>query len=211
MDPVRFLSNRSSGKMGYAVAAAFADEGHRVLLVSGPTALDVPDGVDFLPVESAAEMHEAVARHIGRMDAAIFAAAVADYRPVAVAPEKIKKTGDTLTLELVKTADILGAARGEFGFRGTLVGFAAETRDLLANAREKLVRKGCDLIVANDVSQPGIGFDSNRNAVSLVYPDRVEVLPEDEKSHLARHLYQAVLELAIARASIPEIFINQPS
>lgn len=188
--------------MGYAVAAAFAEEGHQVLLISGPTALDVPDGVDFLPVESAAEMHDAVSRHIGRMDAAVFAAAVADYRPALVAPRKIKKTSETLTIELVKTPDILGAARGDFGFSGTLVGFAAETSDLLTNAREKLVRKGCDLIVANDVSQPGIGFDSNRNAVSLVYQDRVEVLPEDEKSHLARHLYQAILELSLTRASI---------
>lgn len=185
--------------MGYAVAAAFAEEGHRVLLVSGPTALDVPAGVDFLPVESAAEMHAAVARHIGRMDVAVFAAAVADYRPVAIAPEKLKKSSDSLVIELVRTPDILGSARTEFGFNGTLVGFAAETRDLLANAREKLVRKRCDLIVANDVSRPGIGFDSDRNAVSLVFPDRVESLAEDDKSHLARHLYRAIVEITLAR------------
>lgn len=208
IDPVRFLSNRSSGKMGYAIAAAFSEEGHRVLLVSGPTALDVPCGVDFLPVESAAEMHDAVSRHIGRMEVAVFAAAVADYRPALVATGKIKKMEETLTLELVRTADILGAARGEFAFKGTLVGFAAETSDLLSNARAKLVRKGCDLVVANDVSQPGIGFDSDRNAVSLVYPDRVETLAEDDKPHLARHLYRAILEISLSRLHQPET--NRP-
>ena len=198
IDPVRFLSNRSSGKMGYEMAAAFARAGHAVLLVSGPTALDVPDGVDFLPVESAAEMHEAVERHIRRMDVAVFAAAVADYAPAAFASEKIKKSNDTLTLELVKTPDILGSARGPFGFTGTLVGFAAETENLLTNAREKLVRKGCDLIVANDVSKPGIGFDSNDNKVSLVYPDHVEDLPLASKHELAHQLVHAILELHLS-------------
>jgi len=212
IDPVRFLSNRSSGRMGYAIAAAFAEEGHRVLLISGPTALDVPGGVDFLPVESAEEMHDAVARHIGRMEVAVFVAAVADYRPALVATDKIKKGEDTLMLELVRTPDILGSARGGLGFTGTLVGFAAETRDLLSNAREKLVRKGCDLIVANDVSQPGIGFDSDRNAVSLVYPDRIETLAEDDKHHLARHLYRAIFELSLSRIQPAETNhpIHQP-
>lgn len=195
LDPVRFLSNRSSGKMGYELAAAFSRAGHTVLLVSGPTALDIPDGVDFLPVESAAEMHEAVGRHIRRMDAAVFAAAVADYAPAVRAPEKIKKSTDSLTLELVKTPDILGSARAPFGFTGTLVGFAAETGNLVANARDKLTRKGCDLVVANDVSQPGIGFDSNDNKVSLVYPDHVEDLPLASKHELAHQLVQAILEL----------------
>ena len=168
IDPVRFLSNRSSGKMGYALAAAFAHAGHTVLLVSGPTALDVPDHVDFLPVETAAEMHQAVARHLGRMELAVFAAAVADYTPRQVAPAKLKKSADSLTLELVRTTDILGSARVSLGFTGTLVGFAAETDNLEANARDKLTRKGCDLVIANDVSQPGIGFDSDHNEVVLV-------------------------------------------
>lgn len=198
IDPVRFLSNRSSGKMGYELAASFARAGHMVLLVSGPTALDVPDGVDFLPVEAAAEMHEAVCRHIGRMDIAVFAAAVADYTPAARAPEKIKKSADTLTLELVKTPDILGSARVPLGFTGTLVGFAAETGNLVANAREKLSRKGCDLVVANDVSKPGIGFDSNDNKVTLIYPDHVEDLPRASKHELAHQLVQAILELHLS-------------
>lgn len=199
LDPVRYLTNRSSGKMGYAMAAAFAEAGHSVLLVSGPTVLEVPDGVDFLPIESAQEMYEAVQRHIGRMDAAVFAAAVADYRPAAIAEHKIKKTGETLTLELVKTPDVLGSVRGEFGFTGTLVGFAAETQDLEANARAKLQKKGCDLVIANDVSKPGIGFDSDRNEVLLVFPEHTEALPEDEKHHLAPRLVREIERIAAER------------
>lgn len=195
IDPVRFLTNRSSGKMGYELAHAFAAAGHQVLLVSGPTSLDVPDGVDFIPVETAADMHEAVRHHLGRMQIAAFAAAVADYTPARVAPEKLKKSADTLTLELVKTPDILGSARGEFGFTGTLVGFAAETTNLLANARDKLARKGCDLVIANDVSKPGIGFDSDHNEVTLVYQGHTEALPQATKHELAHQLVQAILEL----------------
>jgi phosphopantothenoylcysteine decarboxylase/phosphopantothenate--cysteine ligase len=199
IDPVRFLTNRSSGKMGYELASAFARDGHRVLLVSGPTALDVPDGVDFLPVETAAEMHAAVSHHIGRTDIAIFAAAVADYTPATVAPHKIKKSADALTLELIKTTDILGSARQPLGFTGTLVGFAAETENLEANAREKLTRKGCDLVIANDVSKPGIGFDSKHNEVTLVHPDRHETLPLATKHQLAHQIVQAILAVHVGR------------
>ncbi len=195
LDPVRFLTNRSSGKMGYTLAGAFLHEGHSVLLISGPTALDVPEGVDFIPVETAAEMHAAVERYIGKMDAAVFAAAVADYTPAQIAPQKIKKSGSTLTLELVRTADILGSAREKFGFTGILVGFAAETENLEANAREKLIRKHCDLIIANDVSQPGIGFDSDQNQVLLVYPDRTEAIPLASKHAISLQLVDAVVEL----------------
>ena len=195
LDPVRFLTNRSSGKMGYTLAGAFIHEGHSVLLVSGPTHLDVPENVDFIPVETAAEMHEVVSKHIGRMDIAVFAAAVADYTPATVAPQKIKKSAAALTLELVRTADILGSAREQFGFTGTLVGFAAETENLEFNAREKLVRKRCDLIIANDVSQPGIGFDSDSNQVLLIYPDRTESLPFASKHDLSLQLVDAIIAL----------------
>jgi phosphopantothenoylcysteine decarboxylase/phosphopantothenate--cysteine ligase len=199
IDPVRFLSNRSSGKMGYELAAAFARDGHSVLLVSGPTAIDVPEGVDFLPVETAAAMHQAVGHHLGHMDIAVFAAAVADYTPAAPAPRKLKKSADTLTLELVKSPDILGSARQPFGFTGTLVGFAAETENLIANARAKLTRKDCDLIIANDVSKPGFGFDSNHNEVILVFPDHQQALPLASKHELAHHLVQAILEIHLSR------------
>ncbi len=195
IDPVRFLTNRSSGKMGYALAAAFAHEGHSVFLVSGPTHLDVPDGVDFVPVETAAEMYDVVQRYIGKMDIAVFAAAVADYTPVRVENQKIKKGGETLTLELVRTADILGSAREKFGFTGTLVGFAAETENLEANARDKLARKHCDLIIANDVSKPGIGFDSDHNQVLLVYPEHSGPLPPASKHDLSHQLVNAIVAL----------------
>ena len=185
IDPVRYLTNRSSGKMGYAIADAAAHAGHQVLLISGPTSLDVPAGVDFIPVETAAEMYEAVARYLPKMDAAFFSAAVADYTPAHPAGEKIKKTGDSLTLELVKTKDILGSARTPIGFNGFLVGFAAETENLEANARLKLEKKGCDLIVANDVSRSDIGFDSHENEALLVFADRTELFPKGPKHDLA--------------------------
>lgn len=197
---MRFLTNRSSGKMGYELAAAFARAGHSVLLISGPTALDVPDGVDYLPVECAAEMYDAVEHHIERMSIAVFSAAVADYTPAKVAGEKLKKSAETLSLELVRTRDILGAARPELGFFGTLVGFAAETENLEANARDKLSRKGCDLVIANDVSKPGIGFDSDHNEVSLVFPDRTEKLPLASKHELAHQLTARILDLHDRRA-----------
>ncbi len=181
--------------MGYALAGAFAHEGHSVLLISGPTDLDVPQGVDFIPVETAAEMHDAVAHHIGKKDTAIFAAAVADYTPAKTETQKIKKSGDTLTFTLIRTADILGSAREKFGFTGTLVGFAAETENLETNAREKLVRKQCDLIIANDVSQPGTGFDSDENLILLIYPDHTEPLPRASKHELSMQLVDAIVSI----------------
>jgi phosphopantothenoylcysteine synthetase/decarboxylase len=140
-------------------------------------------------------MYQAVAHHLGRMQIAVFAAAVADYTPAAVAPQKIKKSAATLTLELVKTQDILGSARTPLGFAGTLVGFAAETENLEPSARDKLTRKGCDLIIANDVSKPGIGFDSNHNELTLVYPCHSESLPFATKHDLAHMLVQAIERL----------------
>lgn len=181
--------------MGYTLAGAFAHEGHSVLLISGPTHLDVPANVDFIPVETAAEMHEAVSKHIARMDIAVFAAAVADYTPTHIELQKIKKSGDTLTLHLTRTADILGSARRTFGFTGTLVGFAAETENLESNARDKLTRKQCDLIIANDVSQPGIGFDSDHNQVLLIYPESTRPLPFASKHELSLQLVDHIIDL----------------
>jgi phosphopantothenoylcysteine decarboxylase/phosphopantothenate--cysteine ligase len=198
IDPVRFLTNKSSGKMGYSIAQSAAEQGHRVILISGPTDLDVPDRVDFIPVESTMEMYAAVEHRIAKADVAIFAAAVADYRPASVAEQKIKKTGDTMTLELVRNPDILGSARNPFGYRGVLVGFAAETEDLEGNARGKLEHKGCDLVVANDVSRKDIGFDVNENEVLLIFPDRTEQLPKDTKQHLAHVILEHAIELTSA-------------
>ncbi|MGC6426699.1 MAG: phosphopantothenoylcysteine decarboxylase [Akkermansiaceae bacterium] len=196
IDPVRYLTNRSTGKMGYALATAAVKRGHQVTLVSGPTALDLPDGTDFLPVESAEDMYQAVANQIGRQDIAIFAAAVADYTPTTIADQKMKKSNDGLTLELKRTRDILGSARSEMKFEGALVGFAAETENLEANARGKLERKGCDLIVGNDVSRKDIGFDSSENELLLVYPNHTKTLPKDRKDHLAYHLLELIEDLA---------------
>ncbi len=185
IDPVRYLTNRSSGKMGYAIADAAAHAGHRVLLISGPTSLDVPAGVDFIPVETAAEMYDAVASYLPKMDAAVFAAAVADYTPANPAGQKLKKSGDTFSLDLVKTKDILGSARSPIGFTGFLAGFAAETENLEANARLKLESKGCDLIVANDVSRSDIGFDTHENEALLVFTTHTELFGKAPKHDLA--------------------------
>lgn len=196
IDPVRYITNRSSGKMGYCLAEAAAHDGHRVLLISGPTSLDVPHGVDFLPVESAQEMYEAVKNQAPYAEAAILSAAVADYRPVTVPDRKIKKTGEHMVLELKRTRDILGSMRGEFGFSGVLVGFAAETHDMEAYARGKLERKQCDMVVANDVSRRDIGFDSSENEVLLIYPDRTDLLEKASKEHIAHQIIQRACTLA---------------
>lgn len=201
IDPVRYLTNRSSGKMGYAMAEAAAEMGHRVILISGPTHLDVPDEVDFVHTESAEDMYKAVEHWIGKADIAIFAAAVADYRPAHVPEQKIKKTGETMTIELVRNPDILGSSRSVFNFKGVLVGFAAETENLEENARGKLDRKGCDFVVANDVSRKDIGFDANENEVILVYPDKTESIDKHSKQHIGHLILEKSLALAASATS----------
>ena len=196
IDPVRYLTNRSSGRMGYALAGAARHEGHEVLLISGPTTLDVPAGVDFIQVESAQQMYDAVGDMLKGVDVAILCAAVADYRPVACAEQKIKKNSERMVLELERTPDILGSMRTLFGFEGKLIGFAAETQNVVDYARGKLERKKCDFVVANDVSQPGIGFDSRENAVVLVYPDREVYLEQDTKEHIAMQIIEHALLLS---------------
>ncbi len=190
IDPVRYISNRSSGRMGYALAGAARHEGHEVLLISGPTSLDVPPGVDFVSVESAQQMYDAVRDFAGRYDAAVLCAAVADYRPVACAEQKIKKSAERMVLELERTPDILGSMRSVFGFKGRLIGFAAETRNVVDYARGKLKRKQCDFVVANDVSRSDIGFDSRENEVVLVYPDHEVYLEKDTKEQVAMRIIE---------------------
>ncbi|MBB5032766.1 phosphopantothenoylcysteine decarboxylase domain-containing protein [Prosthecobacter vanneervenii] len=193
IDPVRFLSNRSSGRMGYALAEAALATGHEVILISGPVTIPPPSGVQLIRIETAREMYDAVRSHLLGCHTAIFSAAVADYRPAQTASQKIKKTADTLTLQLERTEDILGSVRSQFGFQGFLVGFAAETENLVAHAQDKLQRKGCDLIIANDVSQSGIGFDSTENAVTLCFPDgQTTALPRQSKTALAHELIHII-------------------
>jgi phosphopantothenoylcysteine decarboxylase/phosphopantothenate--cysteine ligase len=168
LDPVRYLTNRSSGRMGYAVASAAWRRGASVTLVSGPTALPAPRGVERVSVTSAAEMHDAMLSRATSSDFVVMVAAVADYRPAHVADLKIKKRkGEALSLELAENEDIL-AALGRLPGRRVLVGFAAETNDLVRHAREKLERKKAHLIVGNDVTMPGAGFETETNAAVLV-------------------------------------------
>lgn len=186
LDPVRYLSNRSSGRMGYALAEAAREAGARVLLVSGPVALATPRGVERIEVESAAQMFDAVMARIAEVDLFIGAAAVADYRPVELAAQKIKKTAATLTLELERTPDILAAVAAREP-RPFVVGFAAETQDVEAHARDKLSRKRLDMIAANDVSA-GRGFDVEDNALEVFWADGHASLPQQSKARLAREL-----------------------
>lgn len=203
LDPVRYLTNRSSGKMGYAVAKAAVDAGHEVILVTGPVHLAPVDGASTIAVETAAEMFEAVKANL-EIDIAIHTAAVADYRPANMASQKIKKEGDTLTLELERTEDILGSMRNPLGFDGFLVGFAAETENLEENAFSKLRRKVCDLIVANDVSRTDIGFDRDQNEVTLFSKDAsTETWSLQSKEEIGKKLVQRVVgEVSIRSRSV---------
>jgi len=200
LDPVRYISNRSSGKMGYGLAAAALRRGAEVILVAGPTALTPPSGAVFVPVQTAEEMREAVLHHLERATIVVKAAAVADYRAKQAATTKIKGKRD-LTLELTPNPDILAeiGARHPSAF---VVGFAAETNDVAANARAKLERKGVDLLVANDVSQQGIGFEAEDNEVLLL--DRwggARPLPKMPKSDVADAILSHVLSLRAAAAT----------
>ncbi len=193
LDPVRYLSNRSSGKMGYAVAAAAAQAGAEVVLVSGPTSLPTPSGVHRVDVESAQEMRQAVLGLVDGCQLFIAAAAVADYRPVTVLGEKIKKGESTLTLPLERTDDILAdvAAREAGPFT---VGFAAETDNVESYAEAKLMRKGLDMIAANQVGGVDSGFDSDNNALTVIWPGGKVELPYIDKHTLAQQLMEVVIE-----------------
>jgi phosphopantothenoylcysteine decarboxylase/phosphopantothenate--cysteine ligase len=199
IDPVRFIGNRSSGKMGYALATAARDRGAQVVLVTAPTALPNPYGVQLVRVESALEMRDAVLAALKGADALVMAAAVADYRPVQVSSQKIKKAEERLTLELTRTPDILGeVADLRAAGRGprVVVGFAAETADLLANAQAKLHQKRLDMIAANDVSAPDAGFGVDTNRVTLLWADgTVEPLPLMSKEDLAHLIWDRVQRL----------------
>ena len=196
IDPVRFISNHSSGRMGYAIARAARLRGARVTLVSGPTCLPPPTGVELIPVESAAQMQAAVLQRGKEADVIIKAAAVADYRTAERAERKLKKSGAELSLHLVKTSDIL-AELGRIKPKGQiLIGFAAETENLLANAAAKLAAKNLDMIVANDVLAEGAGFNVATNIVRFIYRDgRSEELPLLPKETVAEEILARVLQL----------------
>ena len=203
IDPVRFISNRSSGKMGYSVAEAAARRGAKVILISGPTALETPEGVERVDVRTAEEMLRAVQARFSAASIAIFAAAVADYRPAEAATAKIKRKNEALTIRLEPNPDILATVAKEKGDR-LVVGFAAETDHVAENAREKLTQKNADLIVANDVTVEGAGFDVDTNIVTIFSRDSRDLpLPRMTKAEVAQRVLDEVLRLRGALRSKP--------
>ncbi|MDD5127439.1 MAG: bifunctional phosphopantothenoylcysteine decarboxylase/phosphopantothenate--cysteine ligase CoaBC [Dehalococcoidales bacterium] len=193
LDPVRHISNRSSGKMGYAMAEAARDRGADVTLIAAPTSLPDPAGMTVVHVRTAVQMKQAVDKAVKKADALIMAAAVADYQPKTAAKGKIKKESkDSLTLELVRTPDILGEVKGNF----VKVGFAAESENTVANAKAKLAKKNLDLIVANDITDPQSGFDVDTNKVTLLdRSGKVEALPLMSKRQVAEQILDRVGKL----------------
>jgi len=199
IDPVRYLTNRSSGRMGYALAEAALRRGARVLLVSGPTSLTPPGAAEVTRVESTEEMRDAVLTLLDQATIVIKTAAVSDYRPKKAAAQKIKRKGPT-TLELEATPDILKELSQKKGAH-ILVGFAAETENVLENARQKLLSKNLDTIVVNDVSREGVGFDSDRNAVTIITRDEVVEVPETTKWEVAQRVLDQIVRLRQNRKS----------
>ena len=192
IDRGRVITNHSSGKMGYALAEAARDRGANVVLVTAATGLAEPSMVNVVPVTSAQEMCDAVLEHVKAADALIMAAAVADYRPSSQAEQKIKKSGDDLSIALTRTTDILQAAKGSF----VRVGFSAESQDLLKNAKAKVQSKDLDLIVANDITDPDSGFGRDTNKVALIGRDlQVEELPVLSKYEVSNRILDRVLAL----------------
>jgi phosphopantothenoylcysteine decarboxylase/phosphopantothenate--cysteine ligase len=199
IDPVRYLTNRSSGRMGYALAEAALRRGARVLLVSGPTALTPPGAAELKRVESAEQMREAVLNLLPQASVVIKTAAVSDYQAKSPAPQKIKRKG-AMTLELEATADILK----EVTLRKTsqiVIGFAAETENVLENARQKLAAKHLDAIVVNDVSRQGVGFDSERNAVTIITHHEVIEVPDTTKWEVAQRVLDQIVHMRQQRSA----------
>jgi len=206
-DEVRYLSNRSSGKMGYALAEAASRRGARVILVTGPTHLDPPAGVQVERVRTAEQMAEAVLRHFEQATVTLMAAAVADFRPADVQPQKIKKQGGIPTLILEPTPDVLAMLATRRRPEQVVVGFAAETENLLVNAAAKLREKRLDFIVANDLSQPGAGVDVDTNIVTLVFPDG-HTKPLEKMSKL--DVAQRILDEVVARRQESGVRSQEP-
>jgi phosphopantothenoylcysteine decarboxylase/phosphopantothenate--cysteine ligase len=193
IDPVRYITNRSSGRMGYALADAALRRGAHVLLVSGPTSILPPDAAEITRVETAEQMREAVLNLLSQATIVIKTAAVSDYRPKAAARQKLKRTGP-MSLELEPTSDILEELAGRKSNQ-LIIGFAAETENVLDNARKKLAKKSLDAIVVNDVSREGVGFDSDRNAVTILTQDDVVEVPETTKREVAQRVLDEVVKL----------------
>jgi phosphopantothenoylcysteine decarboxylase/phosphopantothenate--cysteine ligase len=191
IDPIRYISNRSSGRMGYAVVDAAIEAGHSVTLISGRVNLAPPPLAKMIPVTTSDEMHDAVMEQLTDIDALVMCAAVADYRPATVSPQKIKKTSERLTLDLLPTRDILLSLPSPRNF--LVIGFAAETNDVENYARKKLRHKNLDLIVANDVSRADIGMESADNEVTILFRNgQIKKIPRTSKKNIARELIKII-------------------
>lgn len=201
IDPVRYIGNRSSGKMGYAIAEQAARMGAKVILVSAPTSLPIPNGVDFISVDSAVSMQEAVEARYNDVNVVIMAAAVSDFRVLHKAEQKIKKM-ESMTIELVKNPDILQGL-GSKKSHQILVGFAAETEHVIKYGQDKVAKKNLDMLVANDVSKSNAGFNVDTNEGYFLYPDKEpKEMPNMKKSDLARHILREVIDLVANKADI---------
>lgn len=209
LDPVRFLGNRSSGKMGYALAEAAQSRGAKVILVSGPSSLHPPAHCELVKVTTAEQMRNAVLEHMGEATLVIKAAAVADYRPINVSEQKLKRTGP-ITLELAPTEDILAEVVRRRKAGQLIVGFAAETENRMENGRAKLLRKGADAIVVNDVSGEGVGIDADVNAATFLTPSTAIELPEMPKRKLADRILDEILTLRRPRSLVVELDDETP-
>jgi len=209
IDPVRYISNRSSGKMGYAIAEAALTEGHAVTLISGPVTLEPPRNAKLISVSTSDEMFEAVHRHADECDICVLCAAVADYKPVNVSSTKIKKRGAKFSLELIPARDILDSLGRRQDRQFVLVGFAAETDHVEENAAKKLRAKNCDIIVANDVSGADSGIESDVNEVTILFRDGEKTeISRALKKNIARDLVKIFLNFATKTFDKKNVMIN---
>jgi phosphopantothenoylcysteine decarboxylase/phosphopantothenate--cysteine ligase len=209
IDPVRYISNRSSGKMGYAIAEAALTEGHDVALISGPAIVEPPRNANLIPVSTSDEMFEAVHRHADKCDICVLCAAVADYKPANVSSTKIKKRGAKFSLELIPTRDILDSLGHKPDRQFVLVGFAAETDHVEENAARKLGAKNCDIIVANDVSGADSGMESDANEVIILFRNgEKKKISRASKKNIARELVKIFLDFATKMFDKKNVTIN---
>jgi phosphopantothenoylcysteine decarboxylase/phosphopantothenate--cysteine ligase len=212
IDPVRYISNRSSGKMGYAIAQAALDSGHEVILISGPVTLQPPRAAKLVSVYTSNEMFDAVHRDARNCDICVLCAAVADYKPAGVSPAKIKKRSENFSLELIPTRDILDSLGHSHDRQFLLVGFAAETNDVEKNAARKLREKNCDIMIANDVSSSNSGMESNVNEVTILFQNgERQKISRAPKRIIARELVKIFQNSATKMFDKKDVMISERS
>jgi phosphopantothenoylcysteine decarboxylase / phosphopantothenate---cysteine ligase len=212
IDPVRYISNRSSGKMGYAIAEAALEAGHDVILISGQVSLQPPRGAKLVSVSTSDEMFDAVHRDASKCDICVMCAAVADYKPISVSPEKIKKRSENVSLELIPTRDILDSLGHWQDRRFLVIGFAAETNDVEKNAARKLREKNCDIMIANDVSSAKSGMESDKNEVTILFQNgQRQKISRAPKEFIARQLVKIFQNSATKNVDKKNLMITERS